>query len=176
MKPTLVPPLLVLTCLLGACSSFSPLRHAQATLPPRPAQLAGSKVTVWGERPSYDQGGHHFRGLGRPTVNTFDFKLTLDLLVNPDGSVHDVAIFESSGNPSLDRRVAARFKDAHYSLRLAPDDPAPHVVRWTIDFSKYNSPNPDPISIHAHNNLNGAGPVPTFAGPSSSRPGEPMRP
>jgi hypothetical protein len=176
MKPAPILPLLALACLLGACSSFSPVRHTQAAVPPRPAQLAGYKVTVWGERPSYDQLGHSFRGLGRPTVNTFDSKLTLDVLVNPDGSVHDVAIFESSGNASLDRRVAARFKHAHYSLRLAPDDPSPHVVRWALDFAKYNSPDLHPSADLAHNNLNGSGPVPTFAGPSSSRPGEAMRP
>lgn len=136
-----------LPILLGACNaSTSTSAYIDTSL----AVSAGTKDTKWGLLPSYEPAGHRFTGVSaanfgaamrrRDTVLPLTVfgvldtavALKLDLLVNPDGTVRDVAIFESSSNPVLDKAAAAAFKNARYSLKLSPVDPAPHVVRLTM--------------------------------------------
>lgn len=123
-----------LTCLLSACSTSTPTASNRAAPPPGPAIPTGTKVTAWGELPTYDAEGHRFKNMRAPYAGRapLNGKATLDLLVNPDGTVEDVAVFESSGNAVFDRAVCAQFEKARYTLKLGPDDPAPYVVRLTI--------------------------------------------
>jgi TonB family protein len=118
--------------LLGACSSFKP-RPVTRAEPPPPIR-AGDKVTFWGPLPSYEQEGQYFRYRYIPRSVNRDLHgvVTVDALVNADGTVHDTTVFESSGNPEIDQIAAGMVLSAVYSLHLSPGDPAPHVVRRQI--------------------------------------------
>jgi TonB family protein len=132
MKSHLLP-ILALSLLLGACTTRI---STSARTDTRPAISAGTKVTKWGELPSYEAAGHRFTKVHFQYFqfdNTTD-ALQLDLLVNQDGTVRDVAVLERSDNPELNKAAAAAFRNARYSLKLSPDDPAPHVVRFTVGF------------------------------------------
>jgi TonB family protein len=129
----LIPlPLVALALLLGACSSSTPTAANHVAPPPGPPVRGSTKVTAWGELPSYDARGHYFKDMRAPNGGPYNGKVTLDLLVNANGTVEDVAVFESSGNAQFDRAAADQFKKAQYTLQLGPDDPAPYVVRYTI--------------------------------------------
>jgi TonB family protein len=154
-------PLIALASLLSACSSPAPTT-AQA---PARAIPTGTRTTTWGERPSYDQSGHYFKLTGRPSVNAFDAKITFDVLVNPDGTVHDVALLSSTGNAKFDGRILARFKGARYTLRLDPADPAPHVVRQTVEFKTASADRGHDQRHIDTRNYSGAGPQPPTSGP-----------
>lgn len=126
-------PLLALSLLLGACSSFQS-SHYHAKSPSPPPIQAGIKVTPWGELPSYEQAGHFFKSWAnlRPSEVNLSGRVVVEVLVKADGTVRDVALFESSGNPEVDRLTLRMYKYSRYSLRLDEGDPAPHVVRQTI--------------------------------------------
>lgn len=124
--------LITLPVLLGGCSSPNQ-SVSQRVIP------TGTVTSSWGERPSYRQYSHHFDLTGRHPVNAFDSKVDLEVLVNADGTVQDVAILESSGNAMVDRVTVARFMGARYSLKLEPTDPAPHVVRQLIEYKTESS-------------------------------------
>jgi len=133
-------PLLALTLLLGACTTTQ-------TSDQSPPIRTGTRATAWGELPTYDQRGHIFDLPGRSPVNAFDATLTFDVMVNADGTVHDVALLKGSGNDNVDRQTLARFKKAHYTLKLGPADPAPYVVQQTVEYktaSTYTSRGIDP--------------------------------
>jgi len=148
MKPfplVLVP----LTLLLGACSSFrSPPPVAKRTVPP--AVRAENKITAFGEFPSYDPQGQYFKLLIgiREYEAGLSGRAVVDVIVNADGNVQDAAIFESSGDPEVDKMALRVYKNSRYSLRLSPGDPAPYVVRqefaprgWGVaDASRTSSP------------------------------------
>jgi TonB family protein len=135
---------------LGACSTPT-TRISQADN--NPAVRSSNKVTKWGELPSYEPQGHHFEGLKFPHFGNREIRAEakLDILVNPDGTVQDVTIFESCGDPSLDRALAATFKNARYSLQLGPNDPAPYVVRFTMGL-KTEAGDTRPINLANHSN------------------------
>jgi TonB family protein len=118
--------LLAACLLLAACST--------PTTSTGPAVRAGNKVTRWGELPAYEPNGHRFEGVGSPDVGRVlaNGVVQLDLLINADGTVEDVAIFESSGDPRVDKAAATAFRRARYTLKLGRDDPAPYVVRFTM--------------------------------------------
>lgn len=123
-------PLLALSLLLGACSSAQSPKSA--TNPgTSPAVRTENKVTALGEFPSYDPQGQHFKlyTQRRAYEAVLEGRAMVDVIVNADGTVQDVAIFESSGDPSFDQMAIRLYKNSRYSLRLAPDDPAPYVVR-----------------------------------------------
>lgn len=124
--------LLALSLLLGACSSlkYQPVTRAE---PPPPVR-EGTKVTFWGEMPAYEQQGQYFRYRYVPRSVNRDLYgvVTVDALVNADGTVHEATVFESSGNPEIDQIAEGMVQSAVYSLRLNPGDPAPHVVRRQI--------------------------------------------
>lgn len=120
--------------LLSACSSQRP--PELSTLPSPPPVLAGNKVTIWGELPSYENRGYYFQNLQRSNlVEPFRGQLVLDLKVAADGRVMDSTVFESSGDESVDRAMQNVHKKARYTLRLGPDDPAPYVVRYKVEIS-----------------------------------------
>jgi TonB family protein len=120
-------PLVALSLLLGACNTTR--TTAQSSVPP-PVQT-GTKVTAWGELPTYDPAGYIFTGMRAP-VRAITGTVSLDLKVGFDGRVEDIAVFESSGNTEVDRAIVHQFKKARYTLQLRPEDPAPYVVRLTI--------------------------------------------
>jgi len=128
-------PLIALTFLVGACSSPTPT----AQKPGGPPKSTGSRPTVWGELPTYAQAGHSFNlspeKLRVPVADHTQW-VTLDVVVNADGSVKDATIRQSSGNPVVDRTVLAAYIGTHYSLKLGPTDPAPYVVQQAIVFPK----------------------------------------
>lgn len=127
------PPLLLLVAsifLLSACSSFQvPVPTAKRTVPP--AVRAENKITTFGEFPSYDPRGQHFKLFA--SLREYELGLSgravVDVIVNADGTVQDAAIFESSGKPEVDQMALRLYRNSRYSLRLSPGDPAPYVVR-----------------------------------------------
>lgn len=150
-------PLVALSLLLGACSSFQSSHYvAKSTLPP-PIR-AGIKITPWGELPSYEQDGHFFKSWVnlRPSEVNLSGRVVVEVLVKTDGTVRDVAIFESSGDSAMDQLALRMYKYSRYSLRLDATDPAPHVVRQEfirtpsqpsasnhIDVTNYRTMGPD---------------------------------
>ena len=130
MKSSLLA-LLALPILLGACSTAT---TQSAHVDSNPAISAGIKDTKWGPLPSYEPDGHRFIWVHGPDFGMLNGLgvLKVDILVNSDGTVRDVAIVESSSNPRRDRAAAAAFKKARYSLNLSPVDPAPYVVRYAV--------------------------------------------
>jgi len=135
MKKIFVP-LLASSLLLGACSSAT---QYSARLPKAPpAVRVADRVTVWGERPAYDQKGQYFFSSTRRSSDDLPPQgtATIDLLVNRSGRVKDVAIVTSSGNPKLDRAFIVTYRHSHYSLRLRSDAAAPYVVRETVSYKR----------------------------------------
>lgn len=132
LHPMKLPILLfvALSFVLGACSSLrSPAPVAKRIVPP--AVRAENIVTAFGEFPSYDPRGQKFKPFSDRRNTEIDLRgrAVIDVIVNADGSVLDVAIVESSGNPAYDEMALRLFRNSRYSLRLSPGDPAPHVVR-----------------------------------------------
>jgi TonB family protein len=119
--------LLALSLVLGACNSIRPA--AQHSVPP-PVRTE-NKVTAFGEFPSYNPRGQSFKLFTsrRDSEIGLTGRAVVDVIVNADGTVQDVAIFESSGKPSYDEMALRLFKNSRYTLRIAPGDPAPYVVR-----------------------------------------------
>lgn len=120
-------PLLALSLVLGACNSTRTTTQQKVPPPVR----AENKVTVFGEFPSYDPRGQFFK----PFTTRRDYEIGLtgravvDVIVNANGTVQDAVIFESSGDDDYDQMALRLYKNSRYSLRLAPGDPAPYVVR-----------------------------------------------
>lgn len=143
--------LLALGLVLGACST--------PTTSTGPAVRAGNKVTQWGELPTYESHGHRFEGVRSPPVGRMlvNGTVQLDLLINADGTVEDVAIFQSSGDPRVDKAAATAFRKARYTLSLGPTDPAPYVVRLTMGMK---SGAPDPADRIDMTNYSQLGPQP----------------
>lgn len=151
IRPTLTPlsmkrlilPLIALTVLVGACSSPT---KPTAQKPGGPAKSTGTRPTAWGELPTYDQAGHSFdlspKKLRVPVADHTQW-VTLDVMVNTDGSVEDATIRQSSGNPVVDRTVLAAYIGTHYSLKLGPTDPAPYVVQQAIVFQQGEGLDPE---------------------------------
>lgn len=132
MKRLLLP-LIALTFLVGACSS-----PTQPTAQMGPPKSTGTRATAWGELPTYAPEGHTFRFSKPPRLPgvTSAKPVTLDVVVNADGSVKDATVTESCGNAFLDRTALAAFIGARYSLQLGAGDRAPYVVRQQIKFTQ----------------------------------------
>lgn len=132
----LLPPLLALPLLLGACSNMNS-DGARFPVPPAPVRIA-DRSTNWGPQPSYDGKGQYFYHMSR--LSSHEYMLNgvavLDLLVNRDGTVQKMAVVSSSGDISTDQMATGMYAHARYSLPLGPDDPAPYVVRETVVFKK----------------------------------------
>jgi hypothetical protein len=131
MNPYLIP-LAALALMTGACSSPQVSQNAQ----PVPAQPAGTVVTQWGDLPVYTTGYKAnplvFNSPRLPTPSADYYRGEFDLLVERDGTVRDVFIRRSSDFPDADKAIAAQFLAARSRLVLAPSDPAPYVIRYTL--------------------------------------------
>jgi TonB family protein len=127
--------LLALPLLLGACSSFT-RSIAQRPEAPAPVRLA-DRASAWGELPSYDQAGQFFEFsvYVSPSALSGDGTVSIDLLVDRDGSVQEAAIVSSSGHRQADDIAMMLYRNARYSLRLGDGDPAPYVVSQTVVLS-----------------------------------------
>ena len=124
-------PLAALALMTGACSSPQTSQNAQ----PVPAHPAGTAVTQWGSLPIYtaDEGNPLVLNPQHLPVPRADYyKADFDLLVERDGTVRDVFVRNPSGFPAVDETAAAQFKEARSRLVLAPSDPAPYVIRYTL--------------------------------------------
>jgi hypothetical protein len=103
---------------------------------PVPAQPAGTVVTQWGDLPAYTAGDKHnpldLNPKDLPVPRADYYKADFDLLVERDGTVRDVFVRNPSGFPGVDKTAAAQFKEARSRLVLAPSDPAPYVIRYTL--------------------------------------------
>jgi TonB family protein len=162
MKTSLVPLLAVSLLLVGCSTSTSTVSYPNTS----PAVV---KDTRWGRLPSYERVGSLMSGLrsSHPSVvENAGNALKLDLLVNPDGSVREVAIRESSRNPSLDRAVAAAFDNARYTLEHTSVDSTPYVVRLTLEYPGVVRAS-TPRAGHVLD-LRGQGPRPDYSGPPIS--------
>ena len=129
MKSKLLP-LFALPFMLAGCNHVIVTQVPQT---PAPVQLA-SRATAWGELPTYDRKGQFFV-IGAPPVSRnfpADGTVTIDLLVNRDGTVRAAKVTESSGDMNADRAAIDLYRNARYTLKLADSDPAPYVVSQTV--------------------------------------------
>ena len=142
---SLLPSLLALPLLLGACSTAYTTARAPGpwSHPTPPAVRLADANTYFGERPSYDLKGQYFDRVSWPNQRVFalDGTATLDLLIDRDGLVQKAAVVVSSGNAAIDQSATNMYWHALYSLKLGPADAAPHVVRMTVDFRRFASAN-----------------------------------
>ena len=107
--------------------------------PSGPPVNTGTRSTAWGELPTYDGTGQSFayaRDLRFPFVPSrpTSVSVTLDVMVNADGSVKDATVTGGSSDPAFNYTILASYIGARYSLQLGPDYPAPYVVQTKIEF------------------------------------------
>jgi len=149
----------------GPLPSYEPAGH-------RFTRLSFPSIDRWNDgsliKPdSYERGGHPFNKLSVASIesSTAGGVVKLDLLVNQDGTVRDVAILESSSDPSVDHATAAMFKKARYSLKLAPEDPAPYLVRFTMDLRMVRTAGRDGHGFGDSSSVASLGPRPGYYSP-----------
>ena len=128
--------------LLGACASSPSTGHASAAPDRVYAPKTGTLATTWGQLPTY---GHQSKDL-RPFKDQFSRlpaffagfgnSATVDVLVNRDGTVRDVAIVKSSGDPAKDAMVRSKINGVRITTSIAPEDPAPYVFRTVVTLQK----------------------------------------
>ena len=130
-------PLLALALAAGACSSN--VASSFKVKQPVAAVPTGTVKTAWGDLPSYRGDGNGFPfALVNSSIQQSHIgdlqgggTTVLDILVNPDGSIRDVSVLNSSGNPAVDRYAVNSFVGARSLLQLDAVSPAPYVVRQT---------------------------------------------
>jgi len=128
-----------LPLLLAGCAS---LHQPRALVPPPPpAVRLADLATTWGVLPRYEAKGQFFYHLSRPFSHEYVLNgvTTLDLLVDRDGRVQQLAVVASSGDVATDRMAKSMYWHARYTLPLGPDAPAPYVVREIVVFRGYSS-------------------------------------
>ena len=128
-------PLVTLAFLAGACSL-----SAKSTRKLSPESI-GTVRTAWGVLPTYHVSGQRFTFARWPRLpasgdSSALKSVTLDVLVNADGSVKDATVTMSGGDPVTDFAALASFIGARYSLQPGDDYPAPFVVQQTITFAQ----------------------------------------
>lgn len=152
-KIVLVAGMMASALLLGACTSSQSLGHTSAAGSNGYAQKTGELATTWGKLPTYSlqptdlrQFKDQFSWL--PVFFAgIDNTALVDVLVDRDGTVRDVSIIESSGDPEKDSTVQPRLAGVRIMTKIAPKDPAPYVLRTLVVFSK----NPWDTHISANN-------------------------
>ena len=128
--------------LLGACTSSQQLGKAAVADSNGFARQTGSLATAWGKLPTYSHQPEELREFKSrfswlPVLLAgIDNTATVDVLVNRDGTVRDVAIVESSGNPAKDSTVGPSLDGVRITTKIAPEDPAPYVFRTLVVFHK----------------------------------------
>lgn len=128
----LILPLVALAFLAGASSVIA---KSTRTLSP---ESMGTVRTAWGVLPTYNVSGQRFTfaRFPRPSFALHFRTVTLDVLVNADGSVEDATVTTSSGDPIADFTALACFIGARYSLQPGDSYPAPFVVQHKLDFGR----------------------------------------
>jgi len=128
--------------LLGACASAPSTGHASAAPDSAFAPKTGTLATTWGTLPTYrhqardlQQFKDQFSWLPAFFAGTGQ-TATVDVLVNRDGTVRDVAIVKSSGDSNNDATVLSRINGVRISTTIAPGDPAPYVFRTVVTLQK----------------------------------------
>src|SRR5690348_12285922 len=128
--------------LLGACSSFQQIRYDTSVGSDGFARPTGMLATEWGKLPTYSHQPTELRQLQSQFsrfpiwIAGIDNTATVDLLVNRDGTVRDVAIVESSGDPRKDSTIKPHLDGVRIETKIAPQDPAPYVFRTKVVFHK----------------------------------------
>jgi hypothetical protein len=138
----ILPPLLALPLLLGACATSQ--QPSKETVASRDgfARQTGSLVTAWGKLPTYSHQREELRELKSrfswlPVLLAgIDNTAKVDVLVDRDGTVRDFAIVESSGDPAKDSIVGPSLDGVRITTKIAPEDPAPYVFRTLVVFHK----------------------------------------
>jgi len=149
-----LPLLLVLLTLLASGCASTKTQPTAAGAESEFASGTGLCASPWGDLPTYTQPGPPAlaqmpRGGSQPD---YDGSVVVDILVNRDGTVRDVAIVKSSGNDAVDDAALARARAFRYLAKIHPDDPAPYVVpAITIRFSGASGPG-QPVSYPFHAN------------------------
>ena len=164
----ILPPLLALPLLLGACSSAY---RSSAQLPAPPAVRTADLDTAWGKRPSYDQKGQYFYPVKPRADHLRDEPgsggAVVDVLVNRDGTVQSLALVTSSGDRQSDGLAVEVLRQSRYSLILPPEQPAPYVVRHKFNFYAGLEAHSYDYSSEGYN----TGMADTRGSPQSSDPG-----
>jgi hypothetical protein len=174
MMKRLLPALLALPLLLGACASTGEIPPEAASGNNHYVRPIGLLATAWGNLPTYslqpaDLRQFRSRFSWMPVwMAGIDNAAKVDLLVNRDGTVRDVSILVSSGDAGKDSTVRARLDGVRITTKIAPEDPAPYVLRTVVVFPK--SPWETSISISnysapAHYTEGGAPPANSFMKP-----------
>jgi TonB family protein len=138
----ILPPLLVLPLLLGACATSQQPSKETVASSSGFARQTGSLATAWGKLPTYSHQPEELQQFKSrfswlPVLLAgIDNTATVDVLVNRDGTVRDVAIVESSGNPAKDSTVKPSLDGVRIATKIAPEDPAPYVFRTLVVFHK----------------------------------------
>lgn len=141
----LLAPLIALAFLAGVCPAT-----AKPTRQLSPESL-GTRSTAWGVLPTYNVSGQRFTFARRPRPPGDSFALwtvTLDVLVNADGSVEDATVTTSSGDPGADFAALASFIGARYSLQPGDNYPAPFVVQQKLIFTQGSVQRPSYTTEH----------------------------
>jgi TonB family protein len=114
------------------------------------AQSTGSRASAWGDLPTYAQ-------LGPPSFGSavragpdlrLEGSVTVDLLVERDGSVRDVSIVKSSGDPAVDQAAKGRARGMRFNAKIHPNDPAPYLVPSFVVRFDPGAPGQSPIYRH----------------------------
>jgi hypothetical protein len=129
MKRLILP--LVALAFLAAPAAASP--NSTRTLSPESLE---TRRTAWGVLPTYNVSGQRFTfaRIPRPSLALHFRSVSLDVLVNADGSVEDATITTSSGDPIADFTALACFIGARYSLQPGDSYPTPFVVHQKLEF------------------------------------------
>jgi TonB family protein len=128
----LLAPLLALAFVAGAG-----VATAKPARPLSPEDL-GMRTTAWGVLPTYNISGQRFtfKRFPRATLFPDERSVTLDVLINADGSVEDATITTGSGDSAADVAALSSFIGARYSLQPGENYPTPFVVRQKMTFGK----------------------------------------
>lgn len=153
MDPRRFTALVLLSVLAAGCSSSGSRQTSTDEAAPY-ARSTGLCASPWGDMPTYEQptppkSGSMFKaGNGSGLTGT----VIVDILVNRDGTVRDVAVVQSSKNADVDATAVAWARSFRYAARIDPDDPAPYVVpQVTLRFSSSEGPG-QPVSYPYHVN------------------------
>ncbi len=128
--------------LLGACASTQAPGHASVSSGAGYAHKTGELVTAWGKLPTYSHQSTDLRQFKAQFSRLPAFfagienTATVDVLVNRDGTVRDVAIIKGSGYLDKDASVKDRLEGVHLTTKIAPEDAAPYVFRTVVTFQK----------------------------------------
>lgn len=119
---------------LGACTSSQQFGGKTSGNGDGYARRTGVLATAWGDLPTYQVELRQLPVHRAPPPRGLNGTVTMDLLVDRDGSVKEMAIVQSSGDARIDHTVQSEFVGARFATKIAPGDPAPYAFRVTRTF------------------------------------------